>query len=191
VSVGEVVIGDPAVAIYSPVGGPGVADEELVSLVVVPDGHHGVATKVGFGGLGHGDEAAGSGDGSLEAFVDGETEDEGDAGGKAALEGTDVGVVEVGGIGDAEFVGFDEALLRGNVREALGVIGPQCLWTGPELLGDGGRELEAGSMVLLDGAELSPFVPVDEQPGGHDRLLSGPLKVDLNGCRDRVGRAAA
>ncbi len=64
--VGEVVIGNPTVAVYSPVGGPGVADEELVSLVVVPDGHHGVATKVGFGGLGHGDEPAGGGDGSLD-----------------------------------------------------------------------------------------------------------------------------
>ena len=69
--VGEVVVGDPAIAVYAPVGRPGVADEELVGLVVVPDGHHGVAAEVVFGGLGHGDEAAGGGNGSLEAFVDG------------------------------------------------------------------------------------------------------------------------
>ena len=34
--VGEVVVRDPAVAVYAPVGGPGVADEEFVGLVVVP-----------------------------------------------------------------------------------------------------------------------------------------------------------
>ena len=96
--VGEVVVGDPAIAVYSPVGGPGIADEELVGLVIVPDSHHGVAAKVGFGGLGHGDEATGGGDGSLEAFVDGQAEDEGDAGGEAAFEGSDVGVVEVSGV---------------------------------------------------------------------------------------------
>ena len=60
--VGEVVVGDPAIAIDSPVGGPGVTDEELVSLVIVPNSHHGVATEVGLRGLGHGDEAAGGGD---------------------------------------------------------------------------------------------------------------------------------
>ena len=69
--VGEVVVGDPAVAIDAPVGGPGIADEEFVGLVVVSNSHHGVATKVGFGGLGNGNEPAGGGDGSLEAFVDG------------------------------------------------------------------------------------------------------------------------
>ena len=69
--VGEVVVRDPAVAIDAPVGGPGVADEEFVGLVVVPNGHHGVSAEVGFGGLGHGNKAAGGGDGSLEAFVDG------------------------------------------------------------------------------------------------------------------------
>ncbi len=162
-----------------------------MGLVVVPNSHHGVAAEVGFGGFGHGDEAAGSGDGSLEAFVDGETEDEGDAGGKAALEGTDVGVVEVGGIGDTKLAGLDEALLRGDSGEALRVVGPQGLRADAKFLGDGGAELEAGSVVLLDGAELSPFVPVDEQPGGHDRLLLRPLKVDLDGCGESVGRAAA
>ena len=69
--VGEVVVGNPAVAIDAPVGGPGIADEEFVGLVVVADGHHGVTAEVGFGGLGHGDKAAGGGNGSFETFVDG------------------------------------------------------------------------------------------------------------------------
>ena len=69
--VGEVVVRDPAVAVDAPVGGPGVADEEFVGLVIVPNSHHGVAAEVGFGGLGHGNKAAGGGDGSFEAFVDG------------------------------------------------------------------------------------------------------------------------
>lgn len=56
VGVGEVVVGDPAVAIDTPVGGPGVTDEELVGLIIVANCHHGVADEVGFGGLGHGDE---------------------------------------------------------------------------------------------------------------------------------------
>ena len=80
VGVGEVVVGDPAIATYSPLGGPGVADEELVGLVIVPDGHEGMSTEVGFVGLGHGDKSASSGDGGLEALVDGEAEDEGYAG---------------------------------------------------------------------------------------------------------------
>ena len=42
VGVGEVVVGNPGVAVDSPVGGPGVTDEEFVGLVVVPDGHDGV-----------------------------------------------------------------------------------------------------------------------------------------------------
>jgi hypothetical protein len=69
--VGQVVIGDPAVAVDAPASGPGVADEELVGLVIVPDGHEGMATELGFVGLGQGDETAGGGDGSFEAFVDG------------------------------------------------------------------------------------------------------------------------
>ena len=189
--VGKIVVGDPAVAIDAPVGGPGVTDEELVGLVIVPNSHHSVAAEVGFGGLGHGDEAAGGGDGSFEAFVDGQAEDEGDAGSEAAFEGSDVGVIEVSGIGDAEFVSLDEALLRGDVREALGVIGPQGLRTAAEFLGDGGGELEARSEVRLNRPELRPFIPVNVQPGRHDQLLSGALEVDLDGCCDRVGRAAA
>ena len=74
--VGEVVVGDPAVAVDSPASGPGVAYEELVGLVVVPDGHEGMAAEVGFRWLGHWDEAAGGGDGGLEALVDGDAEDE-------------------------------------------------------------------------------------------------------------------
>jgi len=191
VRVGEVVVGDPAIAIYSPVGGPGVADEELVGLVVVSNSHHGVAAEVGFGGLGHGNEAAGGGDGSLEAFVDSQAEDEWDTSGEAALEGSDVGVVEVSGIGDAEFVGFDEALLGGDSGEALSIVGPKGLRAGAEFLGDYGGELEAGSVVLLDGPQLGPLVPVDEQARRHHWLVSGPLKVDLDGRRDGIGRAAA
>jgi len=191
VGVGEVVVGDPAVAVDSPASGPGVADEELVGLVVVPNSHHSVAAEVAFRWLGHGDQSAGGGDGGLEALVDGDAEDEGDAGSQAGLERPDVGVVQVGGIGEAEFVGLDEALLCRDVGKALGLVGPKGLGTGAEFLSDGGAELEAGTEVLLDGTELGPFVPVDEQAGGHDWLLFRPLKVYLDRCGDGVGRAAA
>jgi len=142
-------------------------------------------------GLGMGMSTAGGGDWSLEAFVDGQAEDEGDAGGEAALEGSDVGVIEVSGIGDAELVGFDEALLRVDGREALTVVGPQGLRTAAELLRHDSGELQASSDVRLNRPELRPFIPVDVQPGRHDRLLSGPLQVYLDSRRDGVGGATA
>ena len=42
----EVVVGDPAITVDAPVGGPRVTDEEFMGLVVAPDGHHGVAADM-------------------------------------------------------------------------------------------------------------------------------------------------
>jgi hypothetical protein len=68
VGVGEVVVGNPAIAVDAPVGGPGVADEELVGLVIIPDGQDGMVREAGFGRLGNRDNAASGGDGALETL---------------------------------------------------------------------------------------------------------------------------
>ena len=80
VGAGEVVVRDPAVAIDTPASGRGVADEEFVRLIVVPNRQQCMATKVGSGEFGYTDQPAGSGDRGLETLVVGDTEDEGDAG---------------------------------------------------------------------------------------------------------------
>jgi len=59
VGVGEVVAGNPAVAVYSKASGPGDTDKELVGQVIAPDRRTGTAAKVGFSVLGDGDVAAG------------------------------------------------------------------------------------------------------------------------------------
>ncbi len=133
---GEVVVGNRAVAIAASAIGPGVADEELVGLVIVHEGHHSVVAVVGFRELEHGNQSASCGDGCLEALVDGDAEDEGDARNQAGLERPDVCVIRVGGISETEFVGLDEALLGGNVGKAPRVVRPEALRTDSEFFGD-------------------------------------------------------
>ena len=46
VGAGEVVVRGPTVVLYAPLCLPGVPDEEHATLVIIPDGHHGVSAEI-------------------------------------------------------------------------------------------------------------------------------------------------
>ncbi len=93
VGAGKVVVWDPAVALDTPLGGPGVTDEEHPTLVVIADGHHGMAADIGLATDRERNEAGVHDDGALERLVDADAEDEGHAGRQGALEGIEIPIL--------------------------------------------------------------------------------------------------
>ena len=75
VGAGEVAVRNPAVAFDAPFSRPGVLDEDHTALIVIPDGHHGMASDIGLPFHGQGNQAGVHDDGALERLVDADAED--------------------------------------------------------------------------------------------------------------------
>ena len=98
VGAGEVVVGDPAVTLDAPPGRPGVTDKEHPALVIIPDGHHGMAADIGLATDRERHEAGVHDYRAFEGLVHTDAEDEGDASRQGASEGVAVTVLEEGGL---------------------------------------------------------------------------------------------
>ncbi len=191
VGAGEVVVRDPAVAVDTPLGRPGVPDEEHAALVVIPDGQHGMAADISLPFHGQGHEAGVHDDGALERLVDPDAEDERHAGRQGALEGIEIPILQEEGLLKAQPIGRLKGLPGRHVREPGRHIGPVGLVAGAELSDDLRRQVDAGAGVLADRPQLSPLVPVDVEPRGHERPAALALEVELQRRRDRIGGTAA
>src|ERR1700733_580652 len=122
---GEVGVGHAEVAFLTPGGGPGVADDELLVLVVVSDAEDGVTSYDLLSRRRHGKDASLGDLCAFEGLVCGEAEDEGITGGETAFERIEVldeALVEKDDVRLGVVVGLDRGLL-GELRDVVGPVG--------------------------------------------------------------------
>ncbi len=159
-------------------------------MVVIPDGHHGMATDIGLPFHGQGHEAGVHDDGTLKRLVDADAEDEGHAGRQGAPEGIEIPILQEEGLLELQAIGRFEGFPGRHVRELGRHVGPVGLMAGAELSDDLRRQVDAGAGVLANRPQLRQLVPVDVKARGHERLATLTLEVELQRRRDRIGGTA-
>mmetsp|Transcript_7154 Transcript_7154/g.20236 ORF Transcript_7154/g.20236 Transcript_7154/m.20236 type:complete len:323 (+) Transcript_7154:225-1193(+) len=190
VRVADVVIGHVEVARITPALAPRVAHDDDLLLVVVANGHDGVASEDFVLGMRHGHVARGGHRLRAEGRQHHETEDEGEALFQHTLDVLD-------GLWHARILrgpvrrGRRVAALRGPHRELRFVVLPLLLGAHADLAQAHDAVADGGPRILINAALHGALVVVDEEAAGNEVLQPFLDLVEVEGGPDGVGGAAA
>eukprot|EP00429_Kryptoperidinium_foliaceum_P087686 CAMPEP_0176198324 /NCGR_PEP_ID=MMETSP0121_2-20121125/7995_1 /TAXON_ID=160619 /ORGANISM="Kryptoperidinium foliaceum, Strain CCMP 1326" /LENGTH=342 /DNA_ID=CAMNT_0017537173 /DNA_START=305 /DNA_END=1331 /DNA_ORIENTATION=+ len=191
IGVEDVGIGHVEMASVSPMGAPGIPDDEDLALVVVAARLHGMAAHGGVAAAPrHGHLAGQHGPAALEGAVHHEAEDDGVAAGDAGLHVLE-GLVHAGVLQDLVLLGLYVGLLVRAVPEAALVVRPHALGADAVLHHALDAVADVGAGILAHAAFHVALAPVDEQPRRHPGLEALPELLVLEGGGERVRGATA
>mmetsp|Transcript_7149 Transcript_7149/g.20219 ORF Transcript_7149/g.20219 Transcript_7149/m.20219 type:complete len:328 (+) Transcript_7149:225-1208(+) len=188
--VADVVIGHVEVARITPALAPRVAHDDDLLLVVVANGHDGVASEGGVLGLRHGHVARAGHRLRAEGRQHYEAEDEGETLFQHTLDILD-------GLWHARILrgpvrrGRRVAALRGPHRELRFVVLPLLLGAHADLAQAHDAVADGGPRILINAALHGALVVVDEEAAGNEVLQPFLDLVEVEGGPDGVGGAAA